>query len=318
MLGTPLDAECVSVRIKGSAERRANTKHITVGAPPLPRKMVLLLNISHHDAPTRVPACFLISSTDRHIPRDDRDRGKAHSVGQETATETPNGGDQTRSRGRAMTDSWLDARQAGRHATQEGTLMPAVSLKHEVVCAVPMSATQLTGRARAFFRQHDLEVSFVPSFTSKVCKATMLSWMCMAAAPMQERRLTEGHVCNHLPVSCILTGSLRHTHWAIACVPGGSRSDVGGWLLQGVGSRNISRHAVENIKSAQHGQRTRIRFDSVEFGNYHFSMLYAHIQADYNPNCLHSSAFDRITTVDDNTTTISVFHASVDINNQSC
>ena len=43
-------------------------------------------------------------------------------------------------------------RRAGRRATQDCTLMPAMSLEHEVVRAVLVSAPQLTGRARTLLQ----------------------------------------------------------------------------------------------------------------------------------------------------------------------
>ena len=55
--------ECISGWIKLWADRLDNSKRITVSAPPLPWKAVLVLElctINHHDASTRVGAGFLL------------------------------------------------------------------------------------------------------------------------------------------------------------------------------------------------------------------------------------------------------------------
>ena len=87
---------------------------------------------------------------------------------------------------RCQTASWKTC-DPGLHAdasheprTRSGTCGACVSATVD-----RKSAHSLAGRG--------LDVSFVSSFTSHGCKATVLSWMAKAAAPTEDRRLLGGH-----------------------------------------------------------------------------------------------------------------------------
>ena len=84
-------------------------------------------------------------------------------------------------------------RRAGRRATQDCTLMPAMSLEHEVVRAVLVSAPQLTGRARTLLQAGASTSVLSRHSHPHGCKATVPSRMAKAAAPMEDRRLLGGH-----------------------------------------------------------------------------------------------------------------------------
>ena len=208
-----------SARIPGACLRAFEGKRLTVKAPPLPWRVMKLLEeeTTKGSDLRRILAglvCFLVYTRSRC-----RDATKLQSEPkvdmandvdgyievQAAAVKTTRGYKKRRlglpvaGPARGLSDSpwalpWLEARKKLYLTCDErGVLMPAKGPGHSYVDGVAMTAPQFTEILQHLLVDVGVEPSVAKRFSSHSCKATVLSWAAKYGLTLQERRLLGGH-----------------------------------------------------------------------------------------------------------------------------